>query len=150
MTENNEAAASAAASDAAAPAAADTNAVVKPIEPVMPDPVPPPPGADANSDVSEEEIIDLRKSALEDQDAPQLRERFITLGETVYYGDGTGQVWPAMIVHVYGRAADNDEDRTDTYVDLQVFKRKQICDVEKVAQHNLDIASPLTGWVFKA
>lgn len=133
---------------AAAPAAADAPVETVEVVAKASDAV-----GDPMLDVGDPDLVDVRESELEEQvQQPTLRERFITLGETVYYGDGTGQVWPAMIVHVYGRAPDGDEDRTDTYVDLQVFKRKQICDVEKVAQHSLalDIAAPLTGWVFKA
>lgn len=154
MTENNEAAA-----PAAAPVdGGESNMVVHPTNPPTPiDPIPAPKlvagdGAAAD-EVSEEEIVDLRESALEDAHAAQAAgdvrvERFITLGEIVYYGDGKGHVWPAIISHVYGAPADNDEDRNDTYVDLHVFKRKVITDVEKVAQHNVE--GPLNGWVFKA
>ncbi len=101
-------------------------------------------------DVTEEELVDLRESALADADQANKQQIVITLGETVYYGDGSGQVWPAIIVHVYGTPAANDEDRNDTYVDLQVFKRKAICDVERVAQHSMSNGGALNGWVFKA
>lgn len=66
--------------------------------------------------------------------------RVVTLGETVYYGDGSGAVHPAMVVHVYDLE----------HVDLQVFKRKHICDVENVAKHNLEAEGALNGWVYKA
>lgn len=151
MNEKNESAASAAGDDAAASAAAGatTDAVVHPGKPpVMPDPVPAP-----HAVVGDEpgEIVDVRESALENEEVagdPRLR-RFITLGETVYYGDGTGNVHPAMIVHVYGKPAANEEDQNDTYVDLQVFKRKSVCDVERIPQHSSDEGA-LNGWVFKA
>lgn len=142
INENEDAAAVPAAEEATTTTEVTTDAVVHPTNPpVPPDPVPEPNAVSDSQDAAHEEIpVTLQ---------PQ---RFITLGETVYYGDGSGQVWPAMIVHVYGRAADADEDKNDTYVDLQVFKRKSVCDVERVAQHSLELdqAGPLTGWVFKA
>lgn len=174
MKEQNDAAAPAAADEThtgtAAAAPAESNMFHHPNEPQpVPNPIPDPPhlvaggseadaGGQAASDVSEDEILDLRESALEgasdSAEAQAARsfgrvERFITLGEVVYYGDGSGQVWPAIIVHVYGHPADNDEDRNDTYVDLHVFKRKLVTDVEKISQHNADTGA-LNGWVFKA
>lgn len=129
-----------------------TDMVHHPTDPPVPiDPVPEPPKMVASD--PKEETADVSESALEEADGTgdnSRRYRHITLGDTVYYGDGTGAVHPAIITHVYGRAADNDEDRNDTYVDLQVLKRKFICDVEKVAQHNLPLGGALNGWVFKA
>lgn len=171
MNEQNDAAAPAAAVEThvgvamAAPVDGELNMFQHPTEPAIPpEPIPDPPhlaAGDVNGDSAaghaaraaetDGEIVDVRKSALEESyDTGQAKQQIvITLGDIVYYGDGTGIVHPAIITHVYGSPASNDEDRNDTYVDLHVFRRKHITDVDKVPQHTGN-GDALNGWVFKA
>lgn len=204
MNEKNESAATAADDGAAAPAAAEvvasdagvvTDVVVDPGKPALTD------------EVSEGELVDLRESALEDEEdvftptdsdieilqtdrGKQLsaeghepedvvaiveaeheellrqanestriarleeeQRRQVTLGDTVYYGDGTGQVWPAIVTHVYDPSVEGGAvigSANTPQVDLQVFKRKHVCDVENVSFHSFDPPRSLNGWIFKA
>lgn len=150
METQNESAAPAADDGAAASAAATTDGSSTGVQDIGQQ------QAGAGTDeVSEEEIIDLRKSALEEQEQPQdpHAQRFVTLGDTVYYGEGNGQVFPATVVHVYVRSVEGGEiigSAGTPNVDLQVFKRKQICDVENVSYHQFNPPRALNGWIFKA
>lgn len=88
----------------------------------------------------------------------QQAPRFVGLGDTVYYGDGTGQVWPAIVTHIYTQADDPLDTRLTNNVtaapgnllDLQVFKRQHICSEERVIRHEFEPPRALNGWIFKA
>lgn len=159
MNEKNESAASAADEGAAAKAAAErkhdneyqgntaapkTDAVIHPTQPPVPiDPVPTPNAIGATDDV------------MAGVENTEQRFRYVTLGDTVLYGDGTGQVWPAIVAHVYDPSFESDANNNivgaqAVHLDLWVFKRKHITDVEKVEYHHFDPPRSLNGWIFKA
>lgn len=85
-----------------------------------------------------------------------LQYRFVSMGDVVYYGDGTGQVWPALVTHIYDMSVNQGAEPSGltgavaVRVDLQVFKRKHITDVENVGFHLFEPPRSLDGWIFKA
>lgn len=65
--------------------------------------------------------------------------RFALVGDDVYYGDGTGPVWPAKIVGLHDVGV----------ADLIVFERERVVHVFDIAKADPD-GRELNGWVFKA
>lgn len=154
MPEQNESAASAALEDTTAAAEAADDKLINSVHADVLASHPPHDG------VTEAELQALREKALSDaeledelvngssdgvgENISQSQQRlFVSLGDIVYFGDGSNEVWPAIVTHVYG-------ENIPPNVDLQVLKRKHICDAENVAHDQLAGPHALNGWVFKA
>lgn len=67
-------------------------------------------------------------------------ERFVTVGDDVYYGTGNGHYYAAKVTNI-------NEDRT---VDLVVFERERIHHVFAIAKAELGQPGCINGWSFKA